>query len=137
MQKMTLSIKLSIWKYFSKILTRNVDHYEGFWQSFTMIGPFTAIPSICNQRSLLYSNKISKRGYSLLLSRHKSRENYNYLFTAKQCQSTAWLYKIKYCTCSVPAPFPHGTYPSSIYSWSIKLLILFHSGFKSRVVKVS
>ena len=28
------------------------DHYEGFRQYFIMIGPFTAIPSICNQKSL-------------------------------------------------------------------------------------
>ena len=36
-------------KLFSKILTRNFDQCEGFrWRP----GPFTAIPSICNQRSL-------------------------------------------------------------------------------------
>ena len=47
-------MKLSIKKYFSKIWNRNFDHYEGFRQSYQMIGPFTAIPSICNQRSLTH-----------------------------------------------------------------------------------
>ena len=41
-----LSIKLSIWKYFSHFFCRNFDHYKGFRQSFLMIGPFTAIPSL-------------------------------------------------------------------------------------------
>ena len=50
-------MKLSIRKYFSKFLTRNVDHYEGFRQYFIMIGSFTAIPSICNQRSLVEPTK--------------------------------------------------------------------------------
>ena len=45
-------MKLSIEKYFSKILARNFDHYEGFSQNYQWPSPFTAIPSICNQRSL-------------------------------------------------------------------------------------
>ena len=45
-------MKLSIRKYFSKLLTRNFDHYEGFRQYYIMIGSFTAIPSMCDQRSL-------------------------------------------------------------------------------------
>ena len=46
------NFKLSIWKYFSNFLTRNFHHYEEFKQSYKMIGPFTALPSICSQRSL-------------------------------------------------------------------------------------
>ena len=34
------------------MLTRNFDPYEGFRQAYSRPGPFTAIPSICNQRSL-------------------------------------------------------------------------------------
>ena len=45
-------MKLSIRKYFSKILTRNFDHYEGFSQNYQGPCPFTAVSSICNQRSL-------------------------------------------------------------------------------------
>ena len=48
-------MKLSIKKYFSKIWTRNFDHYEEFRQSYSRPGPFTAIPSICSQRSLIQS----------------------------------------------------------------------------------
>ena len=51
-------MKLSIRKYFSKILTRNFDHYEGFSQNYQRPGPFTAIPSICNQRSLHKAKKL-------------------------------------------------------------------------------
>ena len=45
-------MKLSIWKYFSKILNRYFDHCEGFSQNYRRWRPFTAIPSICNQRCL-------------------------------------------------------------------------------------
>ena len=53
-------MKLSIKKYFSKILTRNFDHYEGFRQSYQMIGPFTAIKSICNQTKDFFQLKFMK-----------------------------------------------------------------------------
>ena len=57
MQRMTsiIPIKLFIRKYFSKILNRNFDHCEGFSQNYQRWRPFTAIPSICNQRSLVES----------------------------------------------------------------------------------
>ena len=61
MQKMTSitpSMKLSMRKYFSN-LTRNFDNYRGFRQSFIMVGPFTAIPSIGNQWSLIRATPIS------------------------------------------------------------------------------
>ena len=45
-------MKLSIWKYFSKLLLRNFNHLQGFRPVYIMSGPFRAIPSICNQRSL-------------------------------------------------------------------------------------
>ena len=38
----------------SNFLSRNFHHYKGFRQSYQMIDPFTNIPSICNQRSLVY-----------------------------------------------------------------------------------
>ena len=56
MQKMT-SLTHSIYyiihlEVFFKLFNRNFDHYEQFRQSLLMIGPYTAIPSIFNQKSL-------------------------------------------------------------------------------------
>ena len=52
MQKMT-SITPSIYETIhKKVFFKNFDHYEGFSQNYQRPGPFTAIPSICNQRSL-------------------------------------------------------------------------------------
>ena len=45
-------MKLSTRKYFSKILLRNFNHLQGFTPTYIMFGPFRAILSICNQRSL-------------------------------------------------------------------------------------
>ena len=56
-----LSMKLSIRKYLSKILTRNIDHYEGFSQNYQRFRPFTAILSICNQRSLTNCTNYKQR----------------------------------------------------------------------------
>ena len=39
--------KRSICKYFSKSLLRNLNHFQGFSQSYQRPGPFRAIPSIC------------------------------------------------------------------------------------------
>ena len=53
MQKMT-SITPSIYKTIhQKVIFKNFDPYEGFRQAYTRPGPFTAIPSICNQRTLV------------------------------------------------------------------------------------
>ena len=41
------NIKLSIWKYFSKICFQNFIHFQGFRQSYQRPGPFRAILSIC------------------------------------------------------------------------------------------
>ena len=49
-------MKLSISKYFAKILLRNVHQFQGLspilHQTYSRPGHFGAIPSICNQRSL-------------------------------------------------------------------------------------
>ena len=51
-------MKLSIWKYFSKSLLRNFHQFQGFRPSFLMSRPFTAIQSICNQRTLVQDEKM-------------------------------------------------------------------------------
>ena len=80
-------MKLSIRKYFSINLTRNFDHHEGFRQYFIMIGPFTAIPSICNQRSLLRPTK-SLSFYTLRLQ----RQHLLSLQNVKKCGKTNQVY---------------------------------------------
>ena len=45
-------MKLSIWKYFSKLLLKNFHQFQGLNLSYNRPGHFGAIPSICNQRSL-------------------------------------------------------------------------------------
>ena len=62
-KKLLLSMKLSIWKYFSKILLRNFHRFQGFRRSFLMSGPLRAIPSICNQRSLVKESLYARLGY--------------------------------------------------------------------------
>ena len=47
-------MKLTIWKYFSKILLRIFHQFHGLSLSYSRPGQFEAIPSICNQRSLDY-----------------------------------------------------------------------------------
>ena len=42
-------------RFFGYLDTRNFDPYEGFRQAYSRPGPFTDIPSICNQRSLANS----------------------------------------------------------------------------------
>ena len=44
-------------RFFGYLDTRNFDPYEGFRQAYSRPGPFTAIPSICNQRSLINTTK--------------------------------------------------------------------------------
>jgi hypothetical protein len=51
--KPLLCMKLFIWKYFSKILVRNFNYLQSFRPAHIKSGPFRAIPSICNQRSLV------------------------------------------------------------------------------------
>ena len=55
MQRMT-SITPSTYETIrQKVFFKHFDHYEGFKQPFTIIGPFTANTYIhCNQRSLSY-----------------------------------------------------------------------------------
>jgi hypothetical protein len=52
-KKWLLFIKLSIWKYFSKILLRSFHQFQGLSLSYSRPGHFGAIPSICNQRFLI------------------------------------------------------------------------------------
>ena len=55
-------MKLSIWKYFSKILLRNFHQFQGLSLSYSRPGHFGAIPSICNQRSLEHWRIILAKG---------------------------------------------------------------------------
>ena len=49
----SISIKFSIWKYFSKFLLNIFHLFHGYRQVFKRPCPFRSIPSICNQRSLV------------------------------------------------------------------------------------
>ena len=55
-------MKLSIWKYFSKILLKMFHIFQGFRQSYIRSGPFRSIPSIWNQRSLSHLRHEMKAG---------------------------------------------------------------------------
>ena len=48
--------------YLSRILTRNIGHYESFSQNYQRLGPFTATSSICNQSSLTYLTNLLSKG---------------------------------------------------------------------------
>ena len=73
-------------KLFSKILTRNFDPYEGFRQAYSRPGPFTAIPSICNQRSLVYPKRESNAEKAFCLINDKMTIKW----LLDECLTTTW-----------------------------------------------
>ena len=66
-------MKISIWKYFSQILLRNVHQFQGFRQAYKRPGPLRAIPSICNQRSF---SRVPNKWTGCLLENEKQSHLY-------------------------------------------------------------
>ena len=116
-------------------MTRNFDPYEGFRQAYSRPRPFTAIPSICNQRSLGHLSRYLKFEIRFQMSLtyfiYKSRSGQQ-LYEHKKWGLTCLqvLSKVNHGGLKACAPFCKSCQPKSKSHGTYTFLTLASSGNK-------